>query len=189
MKKHIAVFVFCVTLLLSQLLSGCTNKQEPSLPDKTDETINFLLQQAQGVHKDITAITLQYSQILDFGIYYQFSCNTDSDTQYEAMMIVDDKLVHAIDIAQIDKDSPVTRHVMSGTIQHKDKTQTLYMAVSGIVNDSKVAKVRLFLSGDALHEVQIGETKAYNVVVVGTQPNTQKIEALDKKDTVLFSLD
>ena len=187
-QKKMLLLLFC-TFSLMALLWGCKEAPKQENAEETTEIKSFLLKEAQKEYADITSISINYSQILDFGVYYQFVGKADNGTLYEGMTIIDGEAVHVIDIAQTDTEVPITHFNMSGGILNQDDSESLFWAVSGVVHSPEVTKVRVFLSDDSLHEIRIGDIKAYNVVIANAQPRTKKIEAINKNGKVIYDYD
>lgn len=188
--KQKCIFLCAITGIFSVLiiLSGCSNQATTVSNESNiyDETEQLLLESAQLTDDKISKLSLDYSEIEDFGDYYKFFCESD-EKSYEGMAILSDGKVIKIDLAELDTQSAFTVHTFSGAIKNDDESKSLFFACSGTINDNNVKKLHIFLSGRLMYEVQIGDRNTYNIVIADNQPTILKIDALDEKDSVIFS--
>ena len=170
------------------IISGCSNPTatNDSATSSYGDTERTLLEKAQLTNENISKISLEYSQIEDFGDYYSFLCEAEG-VEYEGMAIISNGEVRKFDLAKVDTKPAFTVHTFSGSIINDDKSKSLFFACSGVINDEKIKKLHVFLSGDIIYEVQLGDMRTYNIMIADRQPTILKIEAIDEKDTIIHS--
>ena len=179
-----AIIVFWGALIV---LSACSNQATTCSSESAiyGEIEQLLFDSAQLTDDNISKISLDYSEIKDFGDYYKFFCESDKKT-YEGMAIISDGEVVKIDLAELDTQSVFTVHTFSGSIKNDNESKSLFFACSGTINDSNIEKLHVFFSGGLMYEVQIGDRNTYNIIIADNQPSILKIEALDKNNDVIF---
>ena len=166
---------------------GCSKNAETiSSSSSYTDIEQILLKEAMLFDDKINKISLDYSELEDFGDYYCFFCESNNK-KYECMAIIANGKVKKIDLAEIDVKPDFTVHVFSGTIRNDDDSRSLFFACSGTINNKKINKLHIFLSGGLMYEVQVGTRATYNVVITNDQPTILKIDSFDKNDNILSS--
>lgn len=186
MKKNKVLSLVVITFLI--LMSGCSIHQpsDDDNPLEPSAVEQLLLEKAQMTDTEIAKISLKYSEIEDFGDYYSFNCESEKK-RYEGMAIISSDEVKKMDLAEIDAEAAFTVHIFSGSIKNEDDSKSLFFACSGEVHDDSIVKVHVFLTGEVMYEVQIGERKSYDIVIAHNQPTVVKIDAIDENGSVVCS--
>lgn len=178
----------CVVFSVLIIFSGCSNQatSDSEEPKETSEIEQLLLEKTKLTDEKITKLSLAYSEIKDFGDYYSFLCESDEKT-YEGMAIISHGEVIKIDVAEHDADAVFTVHTFSGATGNDDGSKSLFFACSGVINEDDIAKIHVFLSGNLMYEIQIGDRCTYDIVIADNQPTILKIDALDEDDNIIYS--
>lgn len=176
MKKRNFLIIFLLTVVLAAGMLKYSFHDEITKKDSIEVA---LLEKSQETDPNISTLALKYSEIKDFGVYYNFICETN-DKIYEGMAIESNDMVQKIDLAEIDSQACFTVHTLSGAIKNKDGSKSLFYACSGKINDNSIEKIHLFFEGGKMYEIRIGKNQFYNVVISDQQPSVIKIEGIDK---------
>lgn len=144
----------------------------------------LLLDAAREEDAGIAQLSIAYTQAMDFGAFYRFFCSS-AETAYEGIAIVAGDRVKVLELPVWDRDAKFTQLTASG-VSEDPKYQ--YYTVSGVVNDDRIAQMKLTFAGGEVYEVDVRQSRMYNVVVSGRHLTLRNIEAFDEEGNLLCDL-